>query len=154
MRHLKTRCTVKQALPHHRVALEASPQNPVYRRSFRSNLVTQADCYAGLADHARVAAAAEALARADWNPVNDAYDAAGCLCDCVTLADKDKQLPEPRRKELTQSYADRALTLLRQAIAHGLRDAAHLKKDPRLEPLQGRDEFQKLLGDLERQSKE
>jgi hypothetical protein len=145
---------LKQALPHHRVALEANPQNPVYRWFYRSNLFTQANCYAGLADHVRLTATADALARAGWNPVNDNYDAARFFCQGATLADRAAQLPEPRRKELAKSYGDRALSLLRQAVAHGYKDVAYMRQGPDLEPLRAREDFRKLLADLEEKSKE
>ena len=68
----------------------------------------------------------------------------------VLAADKDTQLGEARRKELTDSYADRALVLLRQAAAHGgAEDAALMRRDPTLEPLRAREGFQKLLAELE-----
>jgi tetratricopeptide (TPR) repeat protein len=48
-----------------------------------------------------------------------------------------------------QEYADRAMELLRQAVHAGYKNAAQLAKDPRLEPLRQRDDFQKLLAELE-----
>jgi hypothetical protein len=66
---------------------------------------------------------------------------------------KDDKLPEGKRKELAQSYADRAVEALRQAVARGYKDAAHLKKDPDLDPLRGRDDFRKLLAEVEAAAK-
>jgi hypothetical protein len=43
---------------------------------------------------------------------------------------------------------DRAVTLLRHAVAAGYKDAAYMKKDPGLDALRGRDDFEKLLNDL------
>jgi hypothetical protein len=65
------------------------------------------------------------------------------------LAAKDAKLPDAQRKELANSYADRALEALRQAVTRDYKDAANLKKDPDLDPLRGRDDFQKLLAELE-----
>jgi hypothetical protein len=48
-----------------------------------------------------------------------------------------------------QFYGDEAMKLLRDAVAKGFQDAAHMKKDSDLDPLRGRDDFQKLLADLE-----
>jgi hypothetical protein len=42
---------------------------------------------------------------------------------------------------------------LRQAVAKGYKDAAHLKKDPDLDPLRGRGDFQKLLAEVEAAAK-
>jgi hypothetical protein len=69
------------------------------------------------------------------------------------LADQDAQLNEARRKELAQSYADRALALLRQAVARGYKDAAHMKQNPNLQPLRAREEFKTLLAELEDKAK-
>jgi hypothetical protein len=76
------------------------------------------------------------------------------MSSCVTLVNKDAQLGEANRKELAQKYADRALALVRQAIARGFKDAERMQKDPRLEPLRTREEFKKLLAKLEGKTKE
>jgi hypothetical protein len=72
----------------------------------------------------------------------------------MTLAGKDGQLAEAKRRELAQSYAERALALLRQAVERGFKDATQMKQDPDLEPLRTRKEFQKLLAVLEGKTKE
>ncbi len=48
-----------------------------------------------------------------------------------------------------QEYANRAMELLRKAADAGWKDAAHMQKDPDLDPLRKRADFQKLLADLE-----
>jgi tetratricopeptide (TPR) repeat protein len=140
---------LEAARPHHEAALKVNPKQPAYGNYYRNNLWVLADCRLGLADHARLATTADELARFSYDPANDTYNAAGFLGRCVTLAEKDTQLAEPRRKELAQSYAARATLLLQQAVARGYKDQAHIKKDPHLEPLRGRDDFKKLLADLE-----
>ena len=47
-----------------------------------------------------------------------------------------------------QEYADRAMELLHQAVKAGYKDAAHMAKDKDLDALRGRDDFKKLLADL------
>ena len=108
-----------------------------------------AECHAGLADHAQVAATAEVLVRVGYDPAIDAYYAASYLCHCVRLVDKDTELDEAKRAELAKSHADRGMEMLRQAVDLGYKDAAHMKKDPHLEPLRARKVFKKLLADLE-----
>ncbi len=51
-------------------------------------------------------------------------------------------------------YADRAMEVLRQAVKAGFQDAAHLKKDTDLDPLRGREDFLKLLAELEARAKQ
>jgi hypothetical protein len=41
------------------------------------------------------------------------------------------------------------MVLLKQAIAAGFNSVAHMKKDPDLDPLRGRDDFKKLVAQLE-----
>ena len=52
-----------------------------------------------------------------------------------------------------ESAADRALALLRQAVARGFKNAADMKREPALEPLRGREEFKTLLAELEEKAK-
>jgi hypothetical protein len=68
---------------------------------------------------------------------------------CIPVAQKDAKLTEARRKELTQSYGDRAMQMLQQAIDKGYKDAANLKKDKDLDPLRQRGDFKNLLAQLE-----
>jgi tetratricopeptide (TPR) repeat protein len=82
------------------------------------------------------------------------YNAACYLCRGVTLAGKDAQLAETRRRELTQDYSDRAMLLLRQAVEQGFKDAALMRRDPDLNPLRAREDFRKLLAHLEGKTKE
>jgi hypothetical protein len=121
---------------------------------WRDHLKNQARSYLALGDHAWLALTADDLAWWSYDPPNDTYAAACFLCRCVTLAGKDPRLDEARRKELARSYSDRALAMLRQAVARGYTDAAHMRQNPDLEPLRARAEFKMLLADLEGKTKE
>jgi hypothetical protein len=68
---------------------------------------------------------------------------------CLSLAEHDSQLSEADRKALAQTYADRAVATLRQAVKNGYKKVAHMKKDTDLDPLRSHAEFQKLLKELE-----
>jgi hypothetical protein len=46
----------------------------------------------------------------------------------------------------------RAVGALRQAVAKGYQDSAHMQKDTDLDPLRGRDDFQTLLAELEKEA--
>ena len=126
-------------------ALDARPQDREYRDSHRDYLLALGRGRLGLADHVQVATTAEELARFGFEPAADNYEAASLLGGCAVLAAKDAKLAEAKRKELSQSYTDRAIVLLRQAVERGFKDATRLKADPNLEPLRNRPEFQKLL---------
>jgi hypothetical protein len=144
---------LEEAEPHLRKALEANPRDPVYRAVFCDIRRELAATLLELGEHAGAAEAAADLARVAADPAGDACKAAGFLSRCIPLAEKDAKLPEARRKELAKSYADRAMEALRQAVAKGYKDAAQMKKDPDLDPLRGRDDFQKLLAEVDAAAK-
>jgi hypothetical protein len=134
---------------HHQTVLKANPRSPVYRQSFLSNRILLSSTLAGLGEHSGAVRIADQLAALGWNPQDDAYNAACAMAQCIPIVDKDVKLPKPKRQVLTQSYADRALALLRRAITKGYKDAANMKKDTDLDPLRSREDFQKLLAELE-----
>jgi serine/threonine protein kinase/tetratricopeptide (TPR) repeat protein len=140
---------IEKARSHSQAALDKRPKDRRIRKDFRGQLWGLAQSRLGLADHASVAAIAGEIVRFGDEPARDSYDAACFLSRCVTLADKDASLPEAKRKELAQSYTQQALALLQQAVTRGFKDAAHMKKDPDLEALRPREEFRKLLAELE-----
>jgi tetratricopeptide (TPR) repeat protein len=144
---------LEQAGPHFQAALKARPKDTDFRESYRDYLAALAESRLGLADHARLAAVADELAGFGYQPAKDTYTAASYLCRCMTLADKHTQLADAKRRELARSYADRALALLRQAVERGFNDAVQLKKDPDFEPLRAREEYRKLVADLEGKTK-
>jgi serine/threonine protein kinase/tetratricopeptide (TPR) repeat protein len=144
---------LEQARPHHQAALKVNPKDRTAGLFYHNNLCTLAESHRQLGEHAQLATTADELARFGYDPVNDPYNAACDLCRCAVLADKDTKLDDGQRKELAKGYADRALVMLQQAVARGYNDVAHMKKDSNLEPLQGREEFQKLLAQLEKKNK-
>jgi hypothetical protein len=101
-------------------------------------------------EHAGAAEAAAGLARAAFQPANDAPNAACFFAGCVPPAHTEAKLPQARRQERTRFSADRGLAALRQAVADGYRDAAHIKEDTDLDALCGRDDFRKLLAEPEK----
>ena len=83
-------------------------------------------------------------------PINDSYNAASFVARCVLLAEKDAELPVDKRKVLVKKYADQAMSLLKQAVTNGYKDADHMKKDDDLAPLRSRKDFQDLIAELEK----
>jgi serine/threonine-protein kinase len=140
---------LEAAGPHADRALQAGPGFPYYREVVRDHRQLLAATLLELGDHASAAQAADDLARVGAEPANDAYKAAACFSRCVRLAEKDTRLSNGRRQELTHAYGEQALAALRQARANGYKDAAHLKTDRDLDPLRQRDDFKKLLAELE-----
>jgi serine/threonine protein kinase/tetratricopeptide (TPR) repeat protein len=69
----------------------------------------------------------------NWSP-GDWYVMA-CVYAVASAKDKDKQ----------EEYASRAVELLQRAVKGGYNDVEKLKNDPDLDPVRGRENFQKLL---------
>ena len=93
--------------------------------------------------------AAEKLRDLGWDPPGELYNAACCMSLCIPIVEKDDQLDASKRQAAVQFYGDQAMKMLRDAVAKGFKDADHMKKDPFLAPLRQRDDFKKLLAELE-----
>jgi tetratricopeptide (TPR) repeat protein len=150
--HATVRQLLEQARPYLQKALGDYPRDSYYRQAFCYHRELLAATLLELGDHAGAAVAAADLARIAFEPANDAYKAACFLARCIGLAQKDKALPQVQRQELARSYGDQAVQTLRQALAKGYKDIAHLQKDKDLEPLRDRDDFKKLLAEVESKS--
>ena len=94
-----------------------------------------------LKDHGRATADAQAIVDSATATGLDLYRAAGIFAHCIRYADKDAREAE--------SYAQRSVAALRKAAAKGFRDAARIQKNEDLEPLQTREDFRKLIAELE-----
>jgi len=75
------------------------------------------------------------------------YDAA-CFraISAAVLRATDKS---PSAARQADADADRAMVWLRQAVATGYKDAAHIKEDQDLDSLRSREDFKKLVAELE-----
>jgi serine/threonine protein kinase len=144
---------LEQALPHHQAALRAYPRNPDYREGFRDNRIKLALILKDLADHPLAVETVEQVVEDPFDAIKDTYDAARVLSGCAQLAAKDSQLSLAKREEQARTYVDRAMELLRRAVQKGYKDAATLKKEADLEPLRSREDFRKLLADVEASAK-
>jgi tetratricopeptide (TPR) repeat protein len=85
-----------------------------------------------------VAEVAELTMSPNWNTTQQ-YDFA-CVYSVASgeIADKKAE------------YADRAMELLQKAANAGFKDATHIKADKDLDPLRDRDDFKKLLAEVEK----
>jgi tetratricopeptide (TPR) repeat protein len=140
---------LEEALPYHRAALKANPRHPIYRQFYRSYLWTLAASCAGAGDRSAAASAAQKRRDLGWNPPADSYDAACALAQCVPIVAKDDRLNPAKRKAEMDLYGDEAMKLLRDAVAKGYKNVGQLKNDNTLAPLRPREDFQKLLAELE-----
>jgi hypothetical protein len=146
----EVRAPLRRGLAAELRVLQLAPDHPramLYLRQFATGL-SQADVQLG--DHAEAARTMDELARHPKASAEDAYVAACGHGVCAGLAEKDERLAAERRKEAARAYADRGLALLREAVKRGFKDARRLKEDPDLAPLRPREEFKKLLAEVER----
>jgi tetratricopeptide (TPR) repeat protein len=139
--------------PHHLAALKANPRHPGYRRFYRSYLGALTNLHAGLLAQEDALRTAETCRDLGWNASADAYDAACYLSLCVPIVAKHNKLNATQRKEAAQFYGDAAMKQLRDAVSKGFKDVAHMKKDTDLDPLRQREDFQKLVAELEGRGK-
>jgi len=91
----------------------------------------------------QTAAMWEQLGRTDFNSL---YNAA---CYRAVSAAVLRATAKPA-SPANDAEADRAMVLLEQAVAAGYKDAAHMRKDKDLDSVRNRDDFKKLIGELDR----
>ena len=104
-------------------------------------------------DHARATDDVEALAGRDGLTNANVYDLACLFSLSSAAAGRDETLSAADRARLKAKHAERAMELLEKAVAMGYRHPTAMRADPDLEPLRDRDDFRKLLADLETEQK-
>jgi serine/threonine protein kinase/tetratricopeptide (TPR) repeat protein len=139
--------------PHHLAALKANPNNSFYRLFYGNNLKLLITVHAGLLEQADAVRVAEMVRDLDWNQPVQACEAACCLCRCVPIVAKHDKLDDKQRKEAAQFYCDRAMKFLRDGVSKGYKDVTPFKVEPSLDPLREREDFQKLVAELEGKGK-
>jgi tetratricopeptide (TPR) repeat protein len=140
---------LEEGLPHHLTALKINPRHPEYRRFFRNHLQVLVEVNAMLQDQSAAVQAAQQRNDLGWDPPTDAYDAACALAHCIAVVEKDTRLDAAQRQAAVQFYGDQAMKMLRTAVARGYSNANRWKTDINLAPLRQREDFQKLLVELE-----
>jgi tetratricopeptide (TPR) repeat protein len=135
--------------PHHLAALKANSRNPTYRQFYRKHLIVLTAAHAGLLEQADAVRTAETCRDLGWNAPADAYDAACLLSLCIPIVAQHDKLDEKQRQEAAQFYGEAAMKLLRDAASKGFKNVAHMKKDTDLDPLRPREDFKKLIAELE-----
>jgi serine/threonine protein kinase/tetratricopeptide (TPR) repeat protein len=116
-------------------------------RLFRASVLV------GRGDHARATDEANAVARQGGLDQDNHYNIACLFALSSAAAGNDGKLAPADRTRLKAQYADRAMEFLRQAVANGFRSAPALKSDQDLAPLRSREDFQKLVQEVEQRSK-
>jgi serine/threonine protein kinase/tetratricopeptide (TPR) repeat protein len=115
--------------------------------------IFRAVALAGRGDHARATAEANAVGRQEGLGQSNDYNIACVFALSSAAAGNDSKLAPADRTRLKEQYADGAMEFLRRAVAKGYRNAPSLKIDPDLAPLRSREDFQKLVQEIEHTSK-
>ena len=82
----------------------------------------------------------------------DATSLYNAACHRALTAALEAKSSDQTISRLAKEDADLAISWLNKAVAAGWKDAAHVKSDPDLDCLRGREDFIKLLADLEAKS--
>jgi tetratricopeptide (TPR) repeat protein/tRNA A-37 threonylcarbamoyl transferase component Bud32 len=132
------RNALRQALEHHRRVLARAPEVPWYRKCLSTALgaLATVERHAGRPDEA-VTLALERQKLWAGDPAH-LYEVAR------DLAQTASQAGAPRRAAVL------AVNAIRQAAACGFHDVGRLRTDATLDPLRQRDDFRKLLDELDR----
>jgi hypothetical protein len=104
-------------------------------------------------EHNQAATAADAIVSNVSATAANFSEMAKVYATCFEAVGRDAALIDPQRLELAEKYAVRSVELLSHAAEKGrystLEHIAELRSDDRLKPIQHRDDFKKLLADLE-----
>jgi tetratricopeptide (TPR) repeat protein len=141
----------RQAVAALRQAQAGAPQLIEYRRGLSQGCGDLARLARALG-HADEAAAAARERLQLWPGQPDVlYQFAAGLAVQITTVEKLAKEKGLSQEDVAQQrlYGDEALESLRAAVALGFRDADQLRRDSKLDPLRSRDDFKKLLADLE-----
>jgi tetratricopeptide (TPR) repeat protein len=93
------------------------------------------------------------LAKISSTHLNVLYDRACWLALCSSVVGHGKTSLTPAEQAERQKYGDRAMDALRQAIRAGQFSVHDLRTDSDLDALRSRDDFRKLLGEVEATAK-
>ena len=119
-----------------------------YRQALANQLAALARLQRELRQPAEaVAAALERRGLWPHDP-NQLSEVASDIARAIPLVGQGQTALRAEDQALRRQYADQAIAVLEQALAHGLRDADPLKH-PAFAPLQSREEFRQLVARVE-----
>jgi eukaryotic-like serine/threonine-protein kinase len=137
-----------RAIRQHRLALENDPRDRAVREFLRDDFSVLCLALLRSVAHERAAKTAEELPKILPDDLSEYLRAAAFLVESADSASSDPVLTDARRKEVAESYAVRAVGLLRQAADRRLLadpDALRIKE---LAPLRSREDFERLRQSL------
>jgi tetratricopeptide (TPR) repeat protein len=140
-----------------RKALEIDPKHPLSDRNIRTAMVEKARSLAEKVRQFRVmknaagclAVAAEYEDLKLTDTAGKLYNAACIRALCVSAIQEDPKTPAADAARLAREQADLAMAWLHKAVASGYKDVRQMKQDKDLDVLRDREDFKKLVADLE-----
>jgi serine/threonine-protein kinase len=152
-REAEARRCYQQALDLQRRVLAAAPELAQSQGFMNSHYTALARFHRHLGQPAEAVAAI--LKRQELWPTNpvELYNVACDLALCIPLVGRGKPALSAEEEAQRRRYADEAMGVLRRAVARGFKDGAHMRADSDLEPLRMRDDFQKLVAELQGKAK-
>jgi tetratricopeptide (TPR) repeat protein len=122
---------------------EAARRVAVLARTWRASTLAEQG------NHARATEDAEAVARSDGLTNVNLYNLACLWSRSSAAAGRDDRLSAADRARLKAHHAERAMDFLKKAVTMGHRSPALMRMDHDLDALRDRDDFRKLLAELE-----
>lgn len=123
--------------------------NRAARVSLLKARIGHAAVSAGMGEHARATAEAELLAREQDLLAAHIYDIGCVFSRALAAVEHDGKLSPAECAQLRARYADRAMDFFRQAVAEGWHNPQAIRTDPDVEPLRVREDFRKLVAELD-----
>jgi tetratricopeptide (TPR) repeat protein len=145
---------VEKALSIRERLVREHPDVVRYAQELADTRVMNAVTLAQFGDYVRASALTEeALAQAPPGYELAYYNGACAYANCSVAALRDATLGRPEREKLVEQFASRAVALLRHAHRGGFFNGPNrlkaMQEDPDIEPLRSREDFRKLLKELE-----
>ena len=144
---IEARRLLDLAIRHQQLARRSNPVHQEYRMWLANHYALQGDVALSVGDHAKAAESATGLATTGVK-MEDAFDAAGQLAQCVALVAKDASLTPEQKQKKADEYTEQSVKLTREAFVRGYKDADGLMKNTNFAPLQERADFRKLVAEI------
>ncbi len=139
----------EQALRDTRAALAIAPENAEYRQVVAAGCAELVETLILLKKHDEAVKLDTEFALLCRDSNKDTLRAGSLLARCVPLVAADPELPDAQRAELAESYAKRAIVLVRDAVANGYQDFDAIRNDRNFDSLRARADFGALLAGIE-----
>jgi hypothetical protein len=134
-------------------AYRNEPNNPWSRRYYSVCLATVGAVAAATGDRKLVMELIDRLNSGLSEPILDRYNAACVAAYYAKYLARNAKLSQDQRQKMAGDSCDQAMDLLRQTVQAGFKNASFIQTDSDLELLHDREDFQKLIAELEARRK-